>query len=192
MSSNITLNNYTDDGEDIDEFIINRYVPNSANSATSTNACETTDDADNICSVCYEENVDVKAICKGCKKNICSNCFAGCLKLNLKLDDKADKGIRIIYKCVFCRYYNPMKEEQPCDVYRYLIKKLHINEHKYIRLFNELLVERRDEEIERDELRKELDRYKTNLNKLDKYCRETHNKTIRKEKIISIIDAYKN
>ena len=76
MSSNITLNNYTDDGEDIDEFIINRYVPNSANSATSTNACETTDDADNICSVCYEENVDVKAICKGCKKNIWSGIYS--------------------------------------------------------------------------------------------------------------------
>jgi|688.fasta_scaffold00165_63 hypothetical protein len=31
---------------------------------------------------------------------------------------------------------------------------------------------------------------KTNLNKLDKYCRETHNKTVRKEKIINIIDIY--
>ena len=191
MSSNITLNDDTDDGENIEGFIINRYAPTPATPATPVNTCETESDADNICSVCYEENVDVKAICKGCKKNICSNCFAGCLKLNLKLDDKADKGIRIIYKCVFCRYYNPMKEEQPCDVYRYLIKRLHINEKKYINLVNEIQGERRDEEIERDELRKELNKYKINQNKLDKYCRETHNKTIRKEKIISIIDAYK-
>ena len=169
--------------------------------------CTTINDIDNICGVCYDENIDIKAICKGCKKNVCSRCYASCINLNLKLDDTYDKGIRIIYKCVFCRYYNSMEDEQPCDVYRYLIRQLHASEQKYVKLLNELQRDRRDErlerdelrrelemnnkaKIERDELRKELETNKANIDKLDrlyKYSRETHRKTINKEVIINII-----
>lgn len=164
----------------------------------------TINDKDNICGVCYDENVDMKAICKGCKKNVCSRCYASCINLNLKLDDSYDKGIRIIYKCVFCRYYNPMIDEQPCDVYRYLIRQLHASEQKYVKLLNELQRDRRDErierdglrlelemnnkaKIERDELRRELEMNKDKLDILDKYCSETRRKTINKEVIINII-----
>lgn len=178
MSKCISINNDTDEGENIEGFIIN-------NTAHTNNEC------DNICAVCYEENVDIKAFCKGCKQNICSKCFAECINLNLKLDDTADKGISIIYKCVFCRYYNPMKEEQPCDVYRYLIKELYISKHRYIKILNELQGERRDEQRERDGLRKELEVSKVNIDKIDKYCSETRKKTINKEIIINIIKGVK-
>ena len=152
--------------------------------------CTTMNDKDNVCGVCYDENIDIKAICKGCKKNVCSRCYASCINLNLKLDDTYDKGIRIIYKCVFCRYYNSMEDEQPCDVYRYLIRQLHASEQKYVKLLNELQRDRRDERLERDELRKELVTNKANIDKIDrlyKYCSETQRKTINKEVIINII-----
>jgi DNA repair exonuclease SbcCD nuclease subunit len=100
-----------------------------------------------------------------------------------------------------------MEDEQPCDVYRYLIRQLHASEQKYVKLLNELQRDRRDErlerdelrrelemnnkaKIERDELRKELETNKANIDKLDrlyKYSRETHRKTINKEVIINII-----
>lgn len=155
--------------------------------------CTTINDKDNICGVCYDENVDMKAICKGCKKNVCSRCYASCINLNLKLDASCDKGIRIIYKCVFCRYYNPMIDEQPCDVYRYLIRQLHASEQNHIRVLNELQRDRRDERIERDGLRLELEMTKVKLDKIDqldkieKYCSETRRKTIDKEIIINIM-----
>lgn len=174
MSKCILINNDTDEGENIEGFIIN-------------NKANTNDECDSICAVCYEENVDIKAVCKGCNQNICCSCFASCINLNLKLDDTADKGISIIYKCVFCRYYNPMKEEQPCDVYRYLIKQLYTGEQKYIKLLNELCRERRDEQRQTEGLRKELEVSKVNIDKLDKYCSETRKKTINKDIIISII-----
>jgi len=150
--------------------------------------CTTINDIDSICGVCYDENIDIKAICKGCKKNVCSRCYASCINLNLKLDDSYDKGIRIIYKCVFCRYYNSMEDEQPCDVYRYLIRQLHASEQKYVKLLNELQRDRRDERLERDGLRKELERRDDKLNKLNKYCSETQRKTIHKDVIIKIIN----
>jgi hypothetical protein len=178
MSKCILINNDTDEGENIEGFIIN-------------NKANTNDECDNICAVCYEENVDIKAVCKGCKQNICSKCFASCINLNLQLDDTADKGISIIYKCVFCRYYNPMKEEQPCDVYRYLIKQLYTNNKEYIKLLEYIQSERRDDRRETEGLRKELEVSKVNIDKIDKYCNETRKKTINKEVIISIIKGVK-
>jgi hypothetical protein len=178
MSKCISINNDTDEGENVEGFIIN-------------NIANTNPECDNICAVCYDENVDIKAFCKGCNQNICSSCFASCINLNLKLDDTADKGISIIYKCVFCRYYNPLKEEQPCDVYRYLIKQLYTDRQEYIKLLEYIQGERRDERRQAEGLRKELEVSKVNIDKLDKYCSETRKKTINKEVIISIIKGVK-
>jgi hypothetical protein len=81
------------------------------------------------------------------------------------------------------------------------------NIYEHVKLLNELQRDRRDErlerdelrrelemnnkaKIERDELRKELETNKANIDKLDrlyKYCSETQRKTINKEVIINII-----
>jgi thioredoxin-related protein len=84
-----------------------------------------------------------------------------------------------------------MKEEQPCDVYRYLIKQLYTNNKEYIKLLEYIQSERRDDRRETEGLRKELEVSKVNIDKIDKYCNETRKKTINKEVIISIIKGVK-